>query len=176
MARIEYLLFSILLFLCTQSFSQTELDQAVLNRVNDLREQKNLETVISYPHNYEAAKHHSRYLIVRNSKIWPNVFLSHNEDSLKTVKDRLQLYSGQKRQNCSEIIICVRKNFTEFSLVDWDLIAKMIVDGWVSSKKNNKILLSPNYKYVGSCQFFVHPVGIADYQNLEVISTAVFSK
>lgn len=160
---------TLFLFLFSLSLlAQTSIDSLVLVKVNQYRKSKGLENVTFSDANFKSASHHTNYM-VKNSVI------THTEDSLIDVSNRLKFY-GSTFTNFGENILLTNKNFKSSDSEMNDKIATEIVNIWKNSSEHNKILLDRRFKYVGtSTTLETKSVNIKNWLNVTIVSTLVMT-
>lgn len=149
------------------SFSQTRLDSLILVKINEYRVSKGITSVVFSDVNCSAAIHHTNYMVSES-------LLTHTEDTLETVKDRLFFYGGIQSKY-GENITFVSKNLKSTDDVDYK-ISTLIVDSWKKSPQHNKILLSKTFKFAGVGTIIeTRSTDVKNWINLNATSTLVMT-
>lgn len=149
------------------AFSQTKLDSLVLVKINEYRISKGIPSVVLSDVNCSAAIHHTNYMVAES-------LLTHTEDTLETVRDRVVFYGGNQSKY-GENITFVSKNLKSTDNVD-DKLSTLIVDSWKKSPQHNKILLSKTFKYAGVGTIVeIKNTNVKNWINLNATSTLVMT-
>lgn len=167
----------ILLFVTCFCYSQTKLDSAIFNKVNQYRKSQNLKPVVWDSICFKAAKKHTTYLYQKNFSIWPQSFSGHTEDTLINPSDRYKFYSNNRKfLHLAEVSLSISRNYNSNDSLLIDKISTQVVEGWKSSVKHNKILLD-DFSFAGiNCQYFTKSSGFRGGSNYRIVSTMVFVK
>jgi uncharacterized protein YkwD len=166
----------IILLLSILGFSQTKLDSLVFTKVNQYRIEKGLKEVKFDTATFKAAKHHTSYLYRKNLDIWPNSISGHTEDTLVDFTNRYEFYAPKKRYlHIAEVALSISKNYKVDDTTILEKMSTEIIEGWKSSPKHNKILLTGDFVFAGvNCQYFSNPTGIKSSLNYRIVGTMLF--
>lgn len=136
----RYIITPILIINTFLSYSQTKLDSLILNEINDYRLRNGVERVDIGTIAFKCAS-------VQSDTILSKGYVTHaNSGELKILSDRLKFFGGKTRNfKIAEICNLVSVGDTNYI----QKIAVKIVNSWKSSEKHNRILIDPEYNFVG---------------------------
>ena len=152
--------------------TQTKLDSIVLVKVNEYRTSLGLTKVQFDKVCYKAADNQSSYLLLKKN------IVGHEQDNIefKTLLKRYINFGGNKRSSIAEVCNSVNKNLKVDNDMYLDSLAKLIVSTWKISTDHNKILISPEYKFIGvSTKLKILNTGNKNWIHYDIISTMVFT-
>jgi len=152
--------------------TQTKLDGIVLVKVNEYRTSLGLTKVQFDKVCYKAADNQSSYLLLKKN------IVGHEQDNIefKTLLKRYINFGGNKRSSIAEVCNSVNKNLKVDNDMYLDSLAKLIVSTWKISTDHNKILISPEYKFIGvSTKLKILNTGNKNWIHYDIISTMVFT-
>lgn len=162
----------ILMFLPTVLFSQTKLDSLIITEINEYRFSVGLEKVSFDSIAFKAASVQSDTMLAKG-------YVGHNNyGKFETLFDRYKFFGGNTRnykvgEVCNFVTTNVKNNDSEYL----NKVAKEVVNSWKKSEEHNKVLIDPDYNFVGvSSKMNTKPTGVKTYTHYVVFSTAVFLK
>ena len=169
---------TIFIMLSLSLFSQTKLDTLVFYNINKYRDSLNLPKLTWDTIAFKAAKHHSNYIIRKNSFNKNHLVrvIGHGEDTLKSPSNRYDYYGGRKWTYVGENLSVVNPVYKNDDNVKLQKISDLLLKMWIKSPSHNKVLLS-NGNFGGvSCLVRVNNSGFVDRKLYEVFSTFIIVK